>query len=75
MVYVNVKKTCNQPGRLNRKSNRNSRLRALVAVELKSYVAILAPPKQKNNHAAVELNLFFFLTSLLQCTSIYKFAL
>ena len=44
----------------NSKSNRNSRLRALVAVELKSYVAILAPPKQKNNHAAVELNLFFF---------------
>ena len=35
-------------------------LRALVAVELKSYIAILASPKHKNNHIAMELNLFFF---------------
>ena len=43
-------------------------------MELKSYIAILAPPKHKNNHAAVELNLIF-LASLLQCTFIYKCAL
>ena len=30
-------------------------LRALVAVELKSYIVILAPPKHKNNHTVVEL--------------------
>ena len=29
-------------------------------MEVKSYIAILAPPKHKNNHAEVELNLFFF---------------
>ena len=39
-------------------------LRALIAVELKSYIAILAPPKHKKTHATVELNLFF-LASLL----------
>ena len=35
-------------------------LRALVAMELKNYITILAPPKHKNNHTAIELNLFFF---------------
>ena len=35
-------------------------IRALIAMELKSYKTILAPPKHKNNQAAVELNLFFF---------------
>ena len=49
-------------------------LRALVVVKLKGYIAILAPPKYKNNHTAVELKLFF-LASLLQCTSIYGYAL
>ena len=32
-------------------------LRALVAMELKNYIAILAPPKHKNNHTTIELNL------------------
>ena len=50
-------------------------LKALVAVKLKSYIAILAPSKhKKKTHIAVELNLFF-LASLLQCTSIYGCAL
>ena len=44
-------------------------LRALVAIELKSYIAILALPKHKNNHTTVELKLLF-LASLQQCTSI-----
>ena len=35
-------------------------LRALVAMELKNYITILAPPKHKNNHTPIELNLFFF---------------
>ena len=30
-------------------------LRALVAVELKSYIVILTPPKHKNNHTVVKL--------------------
>ena len=42
----------------------NGLLRALV----------LAPQKHKKTYAAVKLNLFF-LTSLLQCTSIYGCAL
>ena len=45
-------------------------LRALVVVELKSYIVILAPPKHKKIHRVVELNLFF-LALLLQCTFIY----
>ena len=44
-------------------------LRALIAVELKSYIAILAPPKHKKTHATVELNLFFF--SLIAIVHIY----
>jgi len=34
-------------------------LRALVVVGLKSYIAILAPPKYKNNHTTMQLKLFF----------------
>ena len=50
-------------------------LKALVAVKLKSYIAILAPSKhKKKTHIAVELNLFL-LASLLQCTSINGCAL
>ena len=49
-------------------------VRALVAMELKNYIVILAPTKHKNKHIAVELKLFF-LASLLQCTSIYGCAL
>ena len=41
-------------------------VRALVAVELKSYIAILAPSKHKKTHKTVKLNLFF-LASLNRC--------
>ena len=50
-------------------SSQKKALRALVAMELKSYIAILALPKHKNNHTTVELKLLF-LASLQQCTSI-----
>ena len=50
-------------------SSQKKALRALVAMELKSYIAILALPKHKNNHTIVELKLLF-LASLQQCTSI-----
>ena len=43
-------------------------VRAFVAVELKSYNAILAPPIYQKMHAAVEAKLKF-LADLLQCTS------
>ena len=34
-------------------------LRALIVVELKSYIAILAPPKHKNTDTAVDI-LFYY---------------
>ena len=46
------------------------KVRALVVVELKSYIAILGPPKHKNKHDSGAIAIFF-LASLLQCTSIY----
>ena len=50
-------------------------LRAFAAVQLNSYIAILATPKHKKKWAAaMELYLNFFCF-LLQCTSIYRCAL
>ena len=46
-------------------------LRELVAVELNSYIAILAPPKHKNQPYSSGDKKYFFLPSLLQCTAIY----
>ena len=40
-------------------------LRALAAVELNSYIVILASPKHKNQLTVVELKVLFFLPSLL----------
>ena len=44
-------------------------LRALGAVELNSYIAILAPPKHKKSTYSSGVKGFFFLPSLLQCTA------
>ena len=51
-------------------NNKNKSL-VLVAVELNSYIAILAPPKHKNQlyNSGVK-SFFFFLPSLLPCTAI-----
>ena len=47
-------------------------LRELVAVELNSHIAILAPPKHKNQpYSSGVRGFFFFLPSLLLCTTIY----
>ena len=43
-------------------------LRAFIAVELNSYMTILAPPKHKN-HSFSSGAKGIFLASLLQCTS------
>ena len=55
---------------------RISVVRVLVTIEQKSYIAILASPKKIKikTHTVVERNLIF-LTSLLQCTCIYRCAL
>ena len=49
-------------------------LRALVVVELKSYIAILAPPKYKNSSTSVELKLKI-LASKLQYAAIFGYLL
>ena len=36
------------------------KVRALVVVELKSYIAILGPPKHKNKHDSGAIAIFFF---------------
>ena len=50
------------------------RLRAFTAMELKNYNAILASPIYQKRLAAVEVKQKIF-AELLQCTSIYKYAL
>ena len=52
-------------------NNKNKSL-VLVAVKLNSYIAILAPPKHKNQlyNSGVKSFFFFFLPSLLQCMAI-----
>ena len=44
-------------------------IKALAAVELNSYIAILTPPKHKKPPSSSRAK--FFLALLLQCTSIY----
>ena len=50
-------------------------IRALTAMELNSYIAMLAPSKQKNSHYSNGAKGKIFTFTLLQCTVMHGCAL